>query len=370
MNHPNRLRYLAAVNRQGTDRPPFDLMGTACGLMDGVLERLKTSQGVTSPDRFFRKGQNVGRYNDDLLERLDIDARRVWLRQLPEHEPPATTGQFQDEWGIDHVQCGAHFQQVGWPLADAGVREIEAYDAPAVRDPRRVAGLREEARRLREQGRWAVVGRSACMGFFELGCALRGMERYLMEMLDNPGLIEALNERILNAQIELYGGYLEACGEFLDVIETGDDYGGGTGPLISPALFRGLLKPYRARLNAFIKRKAPHIRIFHHTCGNVRVLIPDLVEIGIDVLNPVQPLPGMEPERLVKEFGKDICFHGAVDTIHVLRGSAAHVREAARKLCRAFSPGSWIVAPANHLQNDIPSENICALYETVRECSV
>ncbi len=362
-----RQRYLAAVNRQPADRPPFDLMGTACGLTDGTFARLKSLKGVTSPDRCFRKGQNVGRYNAELLETLEIDARRVWLRQLPETEPPAAGGRFADDWGIEHEKCGNHFQQVSWPLRDAGMREIERYTVMHIRDPRRTDGLREEASRLRQQGAHAIVGRSATMGFFEIGCALRGMELYLMDLIECPEIIEALNEKILNLQMELYGLYLDACGEFLDVIETGDDYGGSTGPLISPACFRRLIKPYRARLNAFIRQKAPHIRVFHHTCGNVRLLIPDLIEIGVDVLNPVQPVPGMEPARLAREFGRDICFHGAVDTIGTLRGSGDEVRRAARKLCEDFAGASWIVAPANHLQDDIPAGNLVALFETVKD---
>jgi uroporphyrinogen decarboxylase len=362
-----RQRYLAAVNRQPTDRPPFDLMGTACGLFDGVFARLKAHKGVTSPDRSFRKGQNVGLYNDELLAALDIDARRVWLRQLPETEPAAADGRIVDDWGIEHAKCGSHFQQVSWPLRDAGWREIEAYSVPMINDPRRIEGLRDEARRLHADGRHAVIGRSATMGFFEIGCALRGMEQYFMDLIEETALIEALNEKILNHQMELYGLYLDACGEYLDVIETGDDYAGGAGPLISPAAFRRLLKPGRARMNAFIKKKAPHIRIFHHTCGNVRLLIPDLIETGIDVLNPVQPVPGMEPAQLVRDFGRDICFHGAADTIKLLRGSTEDVRQGVRQLCRDFSGGHWIVAPANHFQNDIPAGNVCALYDTVKE---
>lgn len=362
-----RERYLAAANRQPVDRPPFDLMGTACGLTDGTFARLKTLLRVTSADRAFRKGQNVGLYNADLLDALGIDARRVWLRQLPETEPPAGGGRFTDDWGVAHEKCGNHFQQVSWPLREAELVDIERYTAPHIGDPRRILGLREEAAALRGQGRAAIIGRSATMGFFEIGCALRGMDTYLMDLIERPKLIEALNEKILGLQMELYGIYLDACGEFLDVIETGDDYGGGTGPLVSPDCFRRMLKPYRARMNAFIRKKAPHIRIFHHTCGNVRRLIPDLIETGIDILNPVQPVPGMEPTRLAREFGRDICFHGAVDTIHVMRGSTEEVRQAARKLCEDFSGASWIVAPANHLQDDVPAENVVALFEAIRE---
>ncbi|MBI5380969.1 MAG: hypothetical protein HZA31_03625 [Opitutae bacterium] len=362
-----RQRYLAAVNRQPTDRPPFDLMGTACGLTDGTFARVKALLGVTSPDRQFRRGQNVGRYNAELLAALQIDARRVWLRQLPETEPPAAGGRFADDWGIEHEKCGNHFQQASWPLRDAGLPEIERFTVSHLSDPRRTAGLREEAAQLRQQGANAVIGRSATLGFFEIGCALRGMDQYLMDLIESPEIVEALNEKILNYQMELYGAYLDACGEYLDVIETGDDYGSSTGPLVSPDCFRRLLKPYRAHMNAFLRKKAPHIRIFHHTCGNVRLLLPDLIETGIDVLNPIQPVPGMEPALLAREFGRDICFHGAVDTIGTLRGSVAQVREAVHRLCADFAGASWIVAPANHLQDDIPERNVVALFEAVQE---
>lgn len=362
-----KQRFLATVNRHPADRPPFDLMGTACGLFDDLFAQLKTLKGVTGQDRSFRKGQNVGLYNDALLAALDIDARRVWLRQLPETEPSAEDGSVTDDWGIRHAKHSGHFQQVNWPLRNAGLREIEAYTVSSIRDPRRIEGLREEARKLHEEEQYAVIGRSATMGFFEIGCALRGMEEYLMDMMDEPVLIEALNEKILNLQMDLYGIYLDACGEFLDVIETGDDYGSGTGPLISPDTFRRLLKPYRTRMNAFIKQKAPHIRIFHHTCGNVWPLLQDLIETGIDVLNPVQPVPGMEPARLVREFGPDLCFHGGVDTIKLLRGSTGDVRQGVRQLCKDFSGGHWIVSSANHFQDDIPPENVCALFDAVKE---
>jgi uroporphyrinogen decarboxylase len=363
MNH--RERYLACVNRQSSDRPALDLMGTASGLTDGVYQQLRQRLAPDSAERMFRKGQNVKFYNEAVLEALGIDARRVWLRQLPEETVAADDALFTDMWGVGHTRCGNHVQQVDWPLQDATIADLDRYPWPDVTDPRLVHGLREEARRLRDEGAYAVVGRSPTSGFFEVGCALRRMDRYMMDLVDAPDFVEALNAKIVELQIALYGHYLDACGEYLDVIETGDDYGSSQGPLISPACFRAQLKPYRARLNNFIKSKAPHIKIFHHTCGNVWKLIPDLIDVGIDILNPVQPVAGMEPVALVREFGKDICFLGGVDTIHVLRGSVEEVRRSALKLRRAFAGGSWIAAPANHVQDDVPAENIQAFYETL-----
>jgi uroporphyrinogen decarboxylase len=145
------------------------------------------------------------------------------------------------------------------------------------------------------------------------------------------------------------------------VIETADDYGSASGLLVSPELFRNLLKPWRTKLNQAIKTKAPHVKIFHHTCGNVMELIPDLIETGIDILNPTQPVPGMEPRELAKRFGNKICFHGGIDTIGVLRKGESDVKKEILRLREQFQGASWIAAPANHLQEDVPPENIHAL---------
>ncbi len=362
-----RERYLAAVDREPTDRPPLDLMGTACGLTDGALRKLKSLLGITSADRLFRQGANVKAMNEDVLGALGVGARRVWLRQLPEESAAAQGERFTDRWGIGHARRGAHVQQVDWPLANATAAEIEQYAWPDLTDPRQVEGLRNDARQLREAGEYAVVGRSPTAGFFEIGCALRGMQQYMMDLVEQPAVVEALSEHIVQKQMELYGLYLDACGEYLDVMETGDDYGSAMGLLISPACFRRLLKPYRARLNALIKSKVPHVKIFLHSCGNVRRIIPDLIETGVDILNPVQPVPGMEPRELVREFGRDICFHGGVDTIGLLRQPVQQVGEGVAELRDAFGGGAWIAAPANHVQDDIPPENIRALYEFIAD---
>lgn len=359
-----RERYLAAVNRQDADRPPLDLMGTACGLTDGVFHKLKALMSVTSVDRIFRFGENVKLYNEDLLEALHIDARRVWMRPLPESRPDPGAEESLDEWGISYKRSGAHFQRTGTPLKEATIEDLESYPYwPDMKDPGRVEGLRDEAKRLHDKGKYAVIGRSPTAGFFERGCWMRSMEQYLMDMVTNPEFIEALNEKIVDLQIELYGLYLDACGEFLDVVETADDYGSNLGTIISPDGFRKQLKSWRAKLNKFIKSKAPHIKIFHHTCGNVRVLIPDFIEIGIDILNPVQPVPGMEAIELAKEFGKDMCFHGGLDTITAMRGTEEDVKKEFDNMRTSFRGAAWIVAPANHFQDDVPAENIRTLYE-------
>ncbi len=359
-----RERYLSAVNLQTVDRPPFDLMGTACGLTNKVFQELKDKLGVTTEDRQFRSGQDVSLYNEDVLEALNIDARRVWMRELPEFYINDTCEKFVDEWGVPYEICGNHVQQAGSPLEGAKIEDIENYDFwPDMSDERRINGLQEEAKKLKENTDYAIIGRCPTAGFFERSCWLRGMQQYMMDMALDPDFVEVLNEKVCSLQIELYESYLDACGKFLDVVETADDYGSARGPMVSPDMFRTFLKPWRTKINQAIKKKAPHIKIFHHTCGNVQPLIPDLIDCGIDILNPAQPVEGMEPEVLAEKFGKDICFHGAVDTIAALRGDAEDVKKEICKLRYDFRDCGWILAPANHIQDDIPVENILAMFE-------
>ena len=190
-----------------------------------------------------------------------------------------------------------------------------------------------------------------------------------MDMALNPEFVDALNEKITLLHMELYGAYLDACGEYLDVIETADDYGSNLGLMVSPDSFRSQLKPWRMKLNEFIKSKAPHIKIFHHTCGNISQLIPDFIDLGINILNPVQRLPGMEPAELGSKHGKEICFHGGIDTIDAMRGTVEDARAEFNRVKQGFNGAGWIVAPANHFQDDIPAENIVALYESITKGS-
>ena len=368
----SKERYLAAVNHQPHDRPPVDLMGTACGLTDGCYDNLKTYLGITGGDRQFRAGENVKYYNEEVLRRLHVDCRRVWLRQPKKVMDDANANKsFVDEWGIPQSVVGIHVQQTGWPLQDTEIEDLETYAHwPDMLDPARTEGLREEARKLAAAGEFAVIGRSPTAGFFERGCWFRNMEDYMVDTLTDPDYVYALNEKLTDLHIQLYGRYLDACGEYLDVIETADDYGTNIGPIISPKVFREQIKPWRRKLNDFIKSKAPHIKIFHHCCGDVFELIPDLIEVGIDILNPTQQNPGMMPADLNREYGRDICFHGAVDTIKALPSTREATLADLRNLREKFAGAGWIAAPANHFQDDVPAENIVAMYEYLTGKSV
>jgi uroporphyrinogen decarboxylase len=167
----------------------------------------------------------------------------------------------------------------------------------------------------------------------------------------------------------VYSAMLDAVGPFLDVVEFNDDLGTQDNMMFSPDLYREMLKPRHAEFVAMLRKKAPQAKVFMHCCGSVRQIIPDLIEIGVDVLNPIQPLArGMDPGELKAEFGSEICFQGAIDVQQGMIGTPAEVRQEAASRITALAPGGgYVLATANNITGDIPLENVLCLYESATD---
>jgi uroporphyrinogen decarboxylase len=167
----------------------------------------------------------------------------------------------------------------------------------------------------------------------------------------------------------MYDTLLEGVGEYVHIVETAEDYGTQTSLLISPETYREMIMPARKKLNAFIRSKAPYAKIYHHTCGAVSKLIPDLIDSGIDILNPVQPLAtGMESAGLKAKWGKILFFDGGIDTQDAMPGTVKDVEVEVAKRILAFGPdGGYSLGCSNHIQEDVPPENVVALFEMAKE---
>jgi uroporphyrinogen decarboxylase len=200
---------------------------------------------------------------------------------------------------------------------------LSRHSWPDPYDPRRAEGLEEEARRLSSETDACLVARSPqSAGFLEYGAWLRGDENFLADLFLAEEFSSALFDKICELQLGYYNVLLGTVGSYVDIVETSEDYGSASGLLISPETFRKYIKPRRTAINAFIKSKCPHVKILHHSCGAIRPIISDLIETGIDILNPVQPnLPGMTGGELKAEFGDILCFCGGADMITLATGS-------------------------------------------------
>jgi uroporphyrinogen decarboxylase len=365
-----RQRVLAALAHREPDRVPLDFMGTASGMTEGAYFGLLRHLGLEGEGREFRRGESVRYYDVRVLEVLGVDFRRVWLRPPENWAPPPTpTGISIDEWGMKRSRMGDISPFINAPLEDASVHDLAAYPWPRPEDPGRVRGLQQEARHLRRSGDWAISARAPLHGMFDLAGRLRGVERFMIDLLLDKRFAEALIGRIKDLQLGFYSQLLDAVGPVVDMVETSDDFGTQTGLLISPELFREMFAPARRELNDLIQSKAPQARIFFHSDGAISKIIPDLIDMGVEVLNPVEPdVPGNQPGVLKERFGQQLTFHGHLDMKGAMRRSLADVRAEVRRAINGMAQGGgYILAPTNHLQPDVPPGNLIEAYRCARD---
>ncbi len=375
-----RERVLIALNHEQPDRVPI-VVG-ACntpGIKAGAYRRLKERLGIAAPKAYLYDWPELGTVLPDeaTLEALHSDVRGVHDRF-----PPATYAQNQtrpphapyvDDWGCSstEVEPGV-WVPTGHPLAAMTTdAELAAYRGwPDMSDPARVAHAGETARRLAADGRYAVMGTPWLLSVFERAIDLQGMDRLLLNMAAEPDFAVALFAKILGYCKTLMGNFVAACGEHLDIVGLSDDLGTERGLLRSPRMYRRLLKPLHADYIAFIKART-RAKVFLHTDGDVFDLLDDLVEIGVDILNPIQTSAGKMGDlpALKRRYGRNLVFCGAIDTQRVLPfGTPEDVRREVRRVIEALAPGGgYLLAAVHTITDDVPPENILAMTEAALE---
>jgi uroporphyrinogen decarboxylase len=285
---------------------------------------------------------------------------------------------YYDEWGITYRRPwpeGLYYSivQVPLPGPDLTVHDIERHAWPDMGDPQRIAGLRERATQVRAEG-YGVVLKSPFAGIFEMAQRIVGMENCLIMMASDQKLAGTLLDKMLELKLAFWERALTELADIVDVVAEFDDYGTQTSQLISPRMFRQQLKPCLKVLFARIKQSAPEAKLFFHSCGNVRPIIPDLIEIGVEILNPVHVrAAGMEPAALKRDFGDALVFWGGgVDTQGVLpAGTPQQVKDDVRRNVEALAPGGgYVFSPVHNIQADVPPQNIVAMWEALREYGV
>ena len=376
----SRERLLTTLAHREPDRIPFDLGSTqVTGIHVVAYRRLREHLGLPRVEPYLCDAiQQLALPDADVIERLGVDVRGLF--PLNSHNWNAVGKdigdywEYRDEWGITHRRPkpdGLYYSMVRSPLTGAiTADDIRAYTWPHTGDPRRIAGLREQALAYRAQAK-AVMLKGVLAGVFEMAQRVRGMENLLMDMASNEPLAGALFDKMVELKLEFCEMALPQIADVIDVISEADDYGTQVSQIISPRMFRQQIKPRLKTLFARIKQLAPNAKLFFHSCGNVRPLLPDFIESGVDILNPIHiTAAGMEPTALKRDFGKDLVFWGGgVDTQGVLpHGSPQQVRDDVRRNIDALAPGGGFVFNTVHnIQADVPPQNIVAMWEAVRE---
>lgn len=369
----SRERVRAALNHREPDRVPVCIGGTGNKLTESRVARLKRHFGIEGDTPPVLVGPQLMRLDNRVLDALGTDVRYVYMRPSSGfRSKEAPGGGWYYDWGLiyrEHPESRM-YEYVNHPLADATVGDLDHFDWPDPHDPARWAGMREEARLLFERTDCALVAyRPKYNGLFELCQVLRGAEKLLMDMALNPAFVEALFWRVGEVLKGFYIAQLDAVGEYVEWVETGDDLGGQNGPLISPKMYRQLLKPVHADLIQCIKSHPAGVKVMYHTCGSITSFIPDLIDIGVDILHPIQvAAKNMDPARIKADFGDRLCFLGGVDAQHTIRVGtpeqvAGEVRQRIQEMGRG---GGYILAPSHNMGDDVPLENILTFFEAAR----
>ncbi len=375
-----RERVWLALNHREPDRVPIDLGGTICSSIHReAYVALKQYLGMpVEPLRLVDYVQQLPYLDEALLERFGVDFRMV---QLPAATAPDVEifqeGEYEafyDRWGSKlrkPKKGGLYFDWVEFPIREASLEALETYRWPPLDPPEQLAELRRQAEYLYHHTDYALVG-SAIIGggIFEQPARMMGLENFFVALVAEPRFADRLMEEITDLYIESCNRYLDQVGEFLHVFTYWDDLCGQDGWLISPELYRKMIKPKQRRLLEAIRKKT-QAKVYYHSCGAVYDLIPDLIDLGFDILNPVQvSARGMDTRRLKQEYGTDIVFWGGgVDTQRILPfGTPQQVRDEVRRRIEDLAPGGGFVFAAVHnVQAGVPPENIVAAFEAALE---
>jgi uroporphyrinogen decarboxylase len=364
----SRERVLCALNHEEPDRVPifFGTSGATTMLAD-AYERLKAYLGIQGETKVFWRALQYALIDEEVLVRFGSDGRPLIPGPAPSSlDREVSVDCFVDGWGIlwQRKPGCPYFEIVRHPLSEALVDDLERYPWPDLTHPGRFLGLAEQARAIRQAG-YAVVALSG-ISPFEYAYMLRGVENWLFDLAANQDFALALMRKLTDLMRGAVIRLLEEAGEYIDVIVTGDDLGSQNAPLISPEMYRRLIKPFHAELLGEIRQRTK-AKIFYHSDGNVYPFIGDLIEIGVDLLNPVQVSARCmgDTARLKREFGDRLAFCGAIDTQWVLpHGTPDDVRAEVRRRIRDLAPGGgYILAAVHCIQPDVPPENVCAMFD-------
>jgi len=380
----SRERLLTAMAHQEPDRVPLDLGSTqVTGIHVIAYQRLRQVLGLPPVEpQICDVIQGLALPDADVIERLGVDVRGLFPLnshnwQVVEQED-GEYWSYHDEWGITHRKPrpdGLYYSMWKVPLdqPELTVRDIERHPWPRLDDPQRIAGLRGQAESYHAAG-YAVVLKDPFAGLFEMAQRIVGMENLLVMMGLNKALAAALFDKLVELKLSFWEMALPQLADVVDVISQADDYGTQVSQIISPRMFREQLKPRWKTIFDRLRILAPNARRFFHSCGNVRPLLPDYVELGVEILNPVHVrAAGMEPAALKRDFGDALVFWGGgVDTQGVLpNGTAQEVKDDVRRNIEALAPGGGFVFNTVHnIQADVPAENLAAMYEALAEYGI
>jgi len=406
-----RERVLTAINHKEPDKVPVDcgamrstgIMGVAynklkkyLGIKEGETKIYDMVQQLAIPEQWY-----LDRYQIDVIDlaRSFADNPNDWVNwKLPDGSDAKVPAWLHIEKRNSSYVCvneegevlaempssSYYFDQKLWPLMGTHKKNFDdleeilnhqmwAYMADPLwknfGQPDFYERLREKAKKLYEETDYTIM-----IGFggnlFETGQFLYRTDEFLVNLITERKEMEKMLDKLVEIYLSRLEPLLKAISPYVQIIQMGDDLGTQSGPMISPKLYREIFYPRHKKIYQYVKKNS-NMYVFLHSCGAVSEFIPDLIEAGVDILNPVQiSAEGMQPERLKREFGKDIVFWGGgVDTQHTLfRGTPKQVKDEVKRNTEIFmKDGGFVFNQVHNILAEVPPENIVAMYEAINE---
>jgi uroporphyrinogen decarboxylase len=376
----SRERVIRALNFQESDRIPIDLGGFQTGIHKKAYADLVKYLGLTEDIVILDPVQQIVKPSEQILERFKVDIRYVCAGAPDSYKGGIVQNiregrlwhDLKDEFGVVwsmpddqnlYMDISHH------PLAKATVKDVADYPWPDGNDWSRFGSVREQALKMRKETPYAIATGIGGV-VYEYGWYLRGLENWMMDTIQNVEFCEAVLDQTLKFWINFYTGYMKEIGDIVDVVMIGDDIAGQDGPLFSPAFYRKIVKPRQKKLAQHIK-SLTSAKVWYHTCGSCAEYIPDLIDNGINILNPVQiQAKDMCPEKLKKSFGDKMVFWGGgIDSQHILPFTTPEeVREHVKHNVEIFKHGGgYVFNNVHNIQGGVPAENIEAMYDAAYE---
>lgn len=369
-----RERVLKSLYHTEPDRVPLDLGGTQTGIHADSYKKLIKYIGIKDEVKIIDINQQIAQVSEDILQFLDIDTRyvidpiKIDLKEIR----PGFIG-YKDIWGVirgerKDVKKILYLNIIEHPLANASLSDLDYYDWPNPENKKLFERAESESKRIRDNTQYAAVSRTIGV-IFEPCWKMRGMGNFFIDLIQNKSFAEKLLDIMTEYQLKFCEGYLKNSGKYFDVIFTGDDIGMQNGPLISPKIYRELVKP-RQKLIFDKIHSLTDAKICYHTCGSVIDFMDDFIEIGIDLINPLQlSAANMDANILKKKFGDKIGFWGGgVDTQNIFPfGSPSQVKEdVIWRMNILKKDGGFVFNTIHSIQPDVPPENIVEAFRAAK----
>ncbi|MHA2162399.1 MAG: uroporphyrinogen decarboxylase family protein [Candidatus Thorarchaeota archaeon] len=361
-----RERFYKALDHEEPDRVPLDYWTTP-----QAYEGLRDHLAITSPETQEWGIMSNWKISEEILQRLHVDFRRVYMNPAASFESKTyPDGSIDTEFACRMKWLGEYLEVVYFPWAEFNeVKQVEEFEWIDPDDPTRMDGVAKWAKHLHDETDYAVTGMvGGPWAVFEIVAHyMRGFEKFLLDLTLRKDLAIAMMDKSMELALEMNRVLLDEVGDYLDVVQVGDDLGHQHGLIMSPKMYRELVKPRHKKIFGDIHKRAPNVKLLYHTCGAIEPMINDLIEVGVDILNPVQPLAkGMESHILKEKYGDRITFHGGIDLQNAMseQGNISDLEKEIDTRLKAFAPGGgYILAPAHNIQPDSTPEKILHLFD-------